>query len=156
MMLQKTGRCRCGAVTLTVSAVPVMTAACHCDGCKKMSSSAFSLTAMIPSEGLEVQGEVVKGGVQGPELDHFFCPSCKTWMFTRITGFEALTNIRPTLFDTEDPEIQAWCRPYIETMAAKRLSWVTTPAEHVFEAMPDMAGFPDLLKGFSERSDVRR
>jgi Uncharacterized conserved protein len=147
----KTGACRCGAVRLMVSAAPVMTAACHCNGCKKMSSSAFSLTAMIPSETLTVAGEVVKGGIQGPELDHYFCPSCKTWMFTRIIGFDALTNIRPTLFDTQDAEIQDWCRPFIETMAGMRLPWVMTPAEHVFEGMPDMVEFPALLKGFAER-----
>ncbi len=43
--------CMCGQVRMRVSVPPVMTMACHCKGCQKLSASAFfSLTAMIPSE----------------------------------------------------------------------------------------------------------
>lgn len=152
--VEKTGSCRCGAVSLTVTKTPVLTAACHCSGCQKMSSSAFSLTAMIPADGLKVTGEVVKGGAQGPELDHYCCSSCKSWLFTRITGFDALVNIRPTLFDTEDADIQEWCHPFIETMAAHRLPWVTTPAEHVFEGMPETDLFMELLTAFAAKTEA--
>ncbi|SFI89752.1 GFA family protein [Celeribacter neptunius] len=146
------GTCRCGAVRLEVTAPPFMTAACHCDGCKKMSASAFSLTAMFPASGLRVaQGEVIRGGAKGPELDHFMCPDCLSWLFTRVRGFEEMVNVRPTLFDTDDPEVQDWCRPFIETMVAKRLPWVRTPAEHAFDAMPEMADFPALLEAFAAR-----
>ena len=48
------GHCRCGAVRMEISAPPVMTAACHCTGCQRMSGSAYSLTAMIPAEGFRV------------------------------------------------------------------------------------------------------
>ena len=56
------GACMCGQVKLRVSAPPIMTAACHCTGCQKLSASAFSLTAMIPAEGVEVIGETAIGG----------------------------------------------------------------------------------------------
>ena len=61
------GGCRCGRVRLRIAKAPLLTMACHCTGCQRMSSSAFSLTAAIPSDGFEVtQGETVMGGLHGP------------------------------------------------------------------------------------------
>ena len=85
------GHCRCGALRIEISAPPVLTAACHCRGCQRMSASAFSLTAMVPAKAFRVvEGEPVKGGMHGPTLDHYFCANCKSWVFTRIVGFDAL------------------------------------------------------------------
>ncbi|MBW6417344.1 GFA family protein [Celeribacter sp. PS-C1] len=152
-ILSKIGNCRCGAVEIEVSQAPVMTAACHCTGCQKMSASAFSLTAMVPAEGFRVaKGEVVKGGAKGPDLDHYCCPNCMTWMFTRITGFDALVNIRPTLFDLSDSDVMGWATPFIETMLANKLPWADTPAPHKFDAMPEMDSFPTLLAAFAQRA----
>lgn len=139
------GTCRCGKTSMEVTARPILTAACHCRGCQKMSSSAFSLTAMIPTQAFRViSGEPVKGGLQGPELDHFFCPSCMTWMFTRIVGVDDFVNVRPTMFD--DPK---WGPPFIETMTAEKLPWAQTPARHSYAAFPPMADYQRLLEEFA-------
>lgn len=141
------GACRCGATRVRLSAAPRMTAACHCRGCQKMSSSAYSLTAMVPAEGFEViEGEVVVGGARSPELRHFFCPDCMTWMFTRITGLDALVNIRPTLL-----EDCSWFTPFIETMTREKLDWAETPARHRFDGFPEMADFEALLDAFAQQ-----
>ena len=98
-----TGSCRCGRTRLEVTAPALITSACHCDGCRKMTSSAFSLSAMVPAEAFTViEGEPVKGGARGPQLDHYFCPHCMSWMFTRIAGMDSLVNVRASLFDTPD------------------------------------------------------
>lgn len=146
------GVCRCGRTGFEISAPPIMVAACHCRGCQRMSSSAFALTAMIPENAFRVtKGEPVKGGLQGPELDHFFCDFCKTWMFTRIgsvfpqgAGVDAFVNVRPTLFD--DP---VWSTPFIDTMTAEKLSWVKTPARHSYEGFPPLEDYRQLLKEFA-------
>ncbi|MGA0541012.1 GFA family protein [Neotabrizicola sp. VNH66] len=141
----RTGTCRCGATELTVTAPPFMTAACHCDGCRKMAASAFSLTAMVPAAAFRVsRGQTVRGGAKGPQLEHNFCPDCLTWMFTRIVGMEDFLNIRPTMFD--EP---SWCDPFIETMTAERLSWATTPARHSFTGFPPAADYPALMAAFA-------
>ncbi|MCF1710542.1 GFA family protein [Tabrizicola sp. J26] len=141
----QTGICRCGRLVIEVSAPPLMTAACHCRGCQRMSSSAFSLTAIFPAAAFHVvAGTPVKGGAQGPELDHYFCPDCKTWMFTRIVGMDDIVNVRPTMFDRPD-----WCDPFIETMTSARLPWASTPARHSYAAFPEMADFPALLQEFA-------
>ncbi len=49
--LPREGGCRCDRVRLAITAPPILTAACHCTGCQRMTGSAFSLSAAIPSEG---------------------------------------------------------------------------------------------------------
>lgn len=139
------GTCRCGQVRFEVSAPPVITSACHCRGCQRMTSSAYSLTAIFPDTAFTVTaGEPVKGGLQGPDLDHFFCPTCKTWMFTRSPALEGLVNVRPTLL-----EERVWTRPFMETMTCEKLSWVETPARHSYEGFPSPEEFQPLLEEFA-------
>ncbi len=143
--LPMTGSCRCGQVKFEISAPPLMTAACHCTGCQRMSSSAFSLTAMVPVDAFAVvKGETVIGGLRGPQLHHHFCPSCMSWMFTRIAGVDAFLNVRPTLLD--DP---GWFSPFIETMTKEKLPWAETPARHRFEGFPAMEDLPRLIAEFA-------
>jgi hypothetical protein len=141
----RTATCRCGNLQIEVSAPPIMTAACHCRGCQRMSASAFSLTAIFPAQAFRVvKGTPVKGGIQGPTLDHFFCPDCKTWMFTRVVGMSDIVNLRPTMFDTPQ-----WSDPFIETMTRSKLPWATTPARHSFAEFPSQAEFPRLIAEFA-------
>lgn len=68
------GECRCGQVMFESAKPAIMTSACHCTGCQKMSGSAFSLTALFPAEGFRVtRGAPVPGGLQGATR-HEFCP----------------------------------------------------------------------------------
>jgi hypothetical protein len=48
------GGCLCGEIRFRVSAPPLLTMACHCRGCQKLSASAYSLTIAVPSEGFAV------------------------------------------------------------------------------------------------------
>jgi hypothetical protein len=110
-----------------------------------MSASAFSLTAMVPAEAFKVlEGELVKGGIHGPNLDHYCCANCKSWSFTRIVGFDAFVNVRPTIFDD-----QRWSRPFIDTMTRDKLPWVTTPAVFRYETFPDMEDLRTLMDAFA-------
>lgn len=145
MTLPMQGRCRCGYLTIEIAAPPLMTAVCHCKGCQRMSGSAYSLTAMIPAQGFRVvAGEPVKGGLRGPQLDHYCCPECMSWVFTRIAGVDAFVNVRPTMFDDA-----SWAEPFIETMTSEKLPWVATPARHSYETFPPEAEFADLMAAFA-------
>lgn len=124
-----------------------MTAACHCRGCQKMASSAFSLTVMVPAASFRVvSGEPVKGGAKGPELDHMCCPECHSWMFTHIIGMDDFINVRPTMFGDA-----SWAKPFIETVTRDKLPWACTGATHSFEVFPEMAELPGLLQAFASR-----
>ena len=145
------GHCRCGQVEFRVSTPPILTMACHCKGCQRMSASAYSLSAAIPTAGFEVtQGKPVLGGLRDPELRHFFCPSCMSWMFTRppaiVTRFlPEFVNVRATML-----EDVSWFSPFIETWAKTKLPWVTTPTAHSYAEFPPVEDYARLLAEFAQ------
>ena len=144
------GGCRCGEVRLRISAPPLLTMACHCTGCQKMSASAFSLSAAIPAAGFAVtQGEPVIGGLHGAAR-HYFCPHCKSWMFTRMEGLDAFVNLRATMLD--DP---SWFSPFVETYVSEKLPWATTGAAHSFPKFPAMEDFGGLMGEYAARAAAR-
>ena len=141
--LPQTGACRCGRVTIRVTKPPMITCACHCTGCQKMSSSAFSLTTIFPADGFEVIGETVIGGIRGPQLDHNFCPHCMSWMFTRVTGMDFMVNVRPTMFDQAE-----WGRPFMETCTEEKLAFAETGAVRSFARFPEAGEYEELLEAY--------
>ncbi|MDG4901210.1 MULTISPECIES: GFA family protein [unclassified Mesorhizobium] len=139
------GGCRCGRVRLRISAKPLLTMACHCTGCQKMSSSAYSLSAAIPADGFEItKGEPVIGGLHGA-LKHYFCGYCMSWMFTRPEGLDWFVNLRPTMLD--DP---AWFTPFVETWTSEKLPWAETPALRSFAALPAFEEYDGLVAEYAK------
>ena len=137
------GHCRCDAVRFRVVAAPIATAVCHCRGCQRMSSSAFSLTLMAPTGGVEItRGELVPGGLPGGDLKHRCCDRCKTWVMTEIEAF-GLLNVRAALLDDA-----GWFVPFLETYRSTKLAWVTTPAVERFDEFPEPALYPQLLADY--------
>lgn len=140
------GGCRCGRVRLRVSKPPLLTMACHCTGCQRMSASAYSLSAAFPADGFEViAGEPVIGGMHGPAR-HYFCGYCMSWMFTRPDGADFLVNVRATMFDDT-----SWYSPFMETYTSEKLAWATTPALHSYEKFPPMEAYEGLIAEFQAR-----
>ncbi|MDB5703125.1 MAG: Glutathione-dependent formaldehyde-activating [Sphingomonas bacterium] len=145
MTLPMEGGCRCGKLRFRVSKPPMLTLACHCTGCQKMSASAYSLTVVVPSDGFEVtQGEPVIGGLHGEQGRHHHCDWCKSWVFTRIHPEQGFLNVRATMLD--DP---SWFVPFVEVYKSEALPWATTPAKHSYETFPEMADYPTLLGEFA-------
>lgn len=139
------GGCRCGQVRIKVSAPPLLTLACHCTGCQRMSSSAFSLSAAIPAEGFKAtKGEPVIGGLHGATR-HYFCPRCMTWMFTRPEGMDWFVNLRTTMLD--DPRGLA---PFVETWTGEKLAFAETGAAHSYKTLPPMEAWEGLMKDYVE------
>ncbi|CAN5261054.1 GFA family protein [soil metagenome] len=137
------GQCRCGRVHIRISAPALLTMACHCRGCQRMTASAFSLTVAVPTPGFAVtRGETVPGALHGASR-HEHCAWCLSWLFTRPEGMDAFVNVRSTMLD--DPEAFP---PFIETMTSEKLSWVTTPAKHSFETWPPMEAFDGLIADY--------
>ena len=139
------GGCRCGEVRIRVTRPPLLSGACHCAGCQRMSASAYSLTLSLPADGFEVMaGEPVIGGLHGPDAHHYHCPRCKSWMFTRAEGFDWFVNLRPTMLDDH-----RWFRPYVELWTREKLPWAVTGARRAYETVPPMAEFEPLMKAYA-------
>lgn len=140
------GGCRCGKVRVRITAAPLMTMACHCTGCQTMTASAFSLSVMVPADGLTITaGEPVVGGLHGPDR-HMFCAYCMTWMFTRPSVAPHVVNVRPSVLDDH-----AWLVPFVETFTAEKLPWAATPAAHSFATVPAMPDYAALMADFAAR-----
>lgn len=141
-VLPMTGGCRCGAVRFRITALPIVTSACHCTGCQRMTASAYSLSAAFPEAAFVItQGEPVIGGLHGPEARHHHCDHCKSWLFTR---WGDMVNLRATMLDDH-----GWFEPFLETWTREKLPWASTPAQHSFEEFPPMEAFGDLIAKYA-------
>lgn len=140
------GSCRCGRVQFEVTAPPLLTMACHCRGCQKMTGSAFSLSAAIPADGFRVtEGSPAIGGLHGPSR-HYFCPHCMSWLFTRPEGIDFFVNVRPTML-----EGNAWTAPFIETCTGEKLDWASTPARYSYAEFPPPEAYEQLITEFAKQ-----
>ena len=138
------GACRCGRVKIRISAPPMITMACHCTGCQRMSGSASSLSAAIPTPAFAViAGEPVVAGAS-PEAGHHFCPDCMTWMFTRPAGLDFLVNVRATML-----EDTGWYTPFVETYTSEKLAFAATSAAHSYERFPPMEEYEPLMAAYA-------
>src|SRR5215472_5288287 len=81
-----TGRCSCGAVRYECAADPIFTANCHCRDCQRASGSGFVSVLGVPSDALEITGQVKYFDVKsesGNLVSRCFCPNCGSRLFAR-------------------------------------------------------------------------
>ncbi len=142
------GGCRCGRVRFRITAPPLLTMACHCTGCQRMSASAFSLSVAVPAAGFAVvTGTTVIGGIHDPHVHHHHCDHCKSWMFTRMDPDQGFVNVRATMLDDV-----RWFEPFIETWCSEALPWARTAARHRYEGFPPLEDYPRLTQAFAALS----
>lgn len=138
-----TGHCRCERLAIRITEAPIITMACHCAGCQRMSASAFSLSILVPASGFDVTaGDAVIGGLHG-SARHFHCDYCKAWVFTRPDGMDGFVNVRATMLDDH-----AWYRPWVETSRAEGFAWAQTGAPHSFPNIPGQEVWGPVVQDF--------
>ena len=135
----------CGEVRFRITAPPMLTMACHCTGCQKMTASAFSYSVTIPEAGFEiVAGTPVAGGLHR-EIPMLHCPSCLNWMFTPVAAF-GFVNVRATMLDDN-----RWVVPFVETWTSEKIPWIALPVAHSHPTMPGAEDFPQYVADFADR-----
>lgn len=141
-----TASCLCGRVTMRITAPPVMSGACHCTGCQKLTSGAYSLTLMLPISGFEVEGATQIGALHRAESQHHYCSHCLNWLYTTSPGLEkmGLLNFRSTMLDDA-----TWVVPFIESQTAEKLPGAATGAKHSFERFPDPSDYGRLMQDYA-------
>lgn len=139
------GGCRCSEVRLRVTKPPLLAGACHCTGCQQMSASAFSLSLTLPGDAIVLTaGEPLIGGTHHPVQHHWHCPRCKSWLFTRVEGFDWFVNLRPTMLDEH-----GWFAPFVDLWTREKLPWAETGAPRAYETAPDAEDWPALMAAFA-------
>jgi hypothetical protein len=78
-MISKTGRCLCGNIRYSYTGAVVWTAHCHCESCRRNTSSPVTTFFAVPLEGFSFSGET--GAYQSsPGVTRRFCINCGTPM----------------------------------------------------------------------------
>jgi len=141
------GGCRCGKLRFRTPWPPMLTMACHCTGCQKMTGGPYSVSAMVTGDAFEVTaGKPVIGGLKGDEIDHMFCPDCMSWVFTRVMD-GAFINMRATMLDDT-----SGTEPFIQSYTCEKLTWVELNTPHSYEKFPEMDEYTAAVESFAARS----
>jgi hypothetical protein len=108
------GSCQCGGVKYQLLEPPMMVLACHCRECQKLSTSAFSITAVVNSSAIEFKGEMKdwsrvadSGNVSGAK----FCPTCGNRIYHYNPSEPDKIKLKPSsLSDTRiiNPTAHVW------------------------------------------------
>lgn len=134
--------CLCGQVKMRVSKPPLVSAACHCDGCQKLTGGAYSLTMILSPDAFEkLEGETEIGALHRPDVQHHYCAHCKSWLYTMGERLGPNVNFRPSMLDDA-----SWVRPYIETWASAKLPGVETGAVMSFDQFPPPEQFGQIVR----------
>lgn len=144
----RTASCRCGRVTFQLEGEPLITSACHCGGCQRMTASAYSLSIGYPRSALHVtagEDQLSRGGLQ-QEHRHFYCGFCKSWLFSEIAGVDDFVNVRTTMLDHPPTE-----PPFVEMCRSESFDWAKTGAERSYDSFPAMEEWPTLISEYQSR-----
>lgn len=112
-----------------------------------MTSSAYALTEIFPRDAHKVTlGDPVLGGLQ-QGTNHFFCPRCKSWLFTHPEGEDALVNVRATMMDDANAFV-----PFIDFYTNEGFEWAKTGATYSFETTPPDEQWPELMASYQSNA----
>lgn len=104
--IERTARCACGALTLTVRGEPVRVYACACFECQRATGSAFSYRARFAESAIaQIEGDRRswrRGSDAGRWIEQTFCPTCGTLVF--MTGEAIPQEIVVSVGCFADPE----------------------------------------------------
>lgn len=129
------GSCQCGGVTYRLLAAPLKVIACHCKECQKLSTSAFSITALVNAKDIEFSGTMAtwrrvadSGNISGAK----FCPTCGNRIYHFNPDLPDKIKLKPSnLSDTSIivPTVHAW--------VSEKQAWYTLPDDvAVFKKQP--------------------
>ncbi|MFB9136596.1 GFA family protein [Vibrio olivae] len=119
------GACQCGNVHYQLLAKPLMVVACHCKECQKLSTSAFSITAIVKAEDVVFEGEMKEwrrpaesGNISGA----MFCPTCGNRLYHFNPADMSTLKLKPSNLSNTDliqPTVHAW--------VSEKQDWYTIP-----------------------------
>ena len=119
------GSCQCGGVTYQLLSEPKIILACHCKECQKLSTSAFSITAIVDASQVAFRGEMAewrRTADSGNVSVARFCPTCGN----RIYHFnpEQPDNIKLKPANLADTST---IKPTAHIWVSQKQDWYTIP-----------------------------
>lgn len=138
--------CMCGRVKMRIDAAPVMSMACHCRGCQRLTSGPYSLSLMLPASSFAVlEGETEIGALHRAETAHHYCAHCKNWLYTTGIAGGQFVNFRSTMLHHA-----SWIAPFIESNVSEKLPGVSSGARVSFEGFPPPDQYGPLMEAYAK------
>jgi hypothetical protein len=133
------GSCQCGQLTYQLFKKPNAVWACHCSECQKLSSSPFSITAMVDSKTIKFKGELKewsRSSDSGNMNVAKFCPYCGNRVYHYNP--DDLEVIKLKLKPVNLPKASAALfEPTAHVWVSEKLNWYQLPKGiKVFEQQP--------------------
>jgi len=129
------GSCQCGGVKYKLLEAPLFIAACHCRECQKLSTSAFSITAMVNASSVEFEGEMQdwsRPAASGNVSAAKFCPTCGNRIYHFNPNEPDKLKLKPT--NLSDTSI---IKPTIHIWVSEKQGWYQIPeGVKVFKEQP--------------------
>jgi len=129
------GSCQCGGVKIRLLAAPQMVVACHCRECQKLSTSAFSLTAMVKASDVEFEGELKdwqRAADSGNVAAAKFCTECGNRIYHYNPAQPDMLKLKPTYFTD-----LSFIQPTAHAWISEKQDWFQIPAGvKTFEKQP--------------------
>lgn len=129
------GACQCGGVTYQLLSEPQMVVACHCKECQKLSTSAFSITAMVNADQVRFEGEMADWSRQadsGNISAAKFCPGCGNRIYHYNPAEPDKIKLKPS--NLSDTSI---IKPVAHVWVSEKQDWYTIPeGVRVFDKQP--------------------
>ena len=102
-----TGGCNCGALRYLVTRPLLTVYICHCHLCQKRTGSAFSMSVVLPADGLKiVAGELLRSEQRlpsGARNISWLCPACYSRIYTQREGSPAIDLCHREYFSGHRP-----------------------------------------------------
>lgn len=129
------GGCQCGEVTYKLLREPDLVVACHCKACQKLSTSAFSITAMVNADDVEFSGEMAewsRAADSGNTSTARFCKTCGNRMYHFNPSEPDKIKLKPAnLVDT------GFINPTAHIWVSEKQDWYQIPVGvKVFDKQP--------------------
>ncbi|HET8710131.1 MAG TPA: GFA family protein [Spongiibacteraceae bacterium] len=129
------GSCQCGGVTYRLHEPPLMVVACHCRECQKLSTSSFSITAIVKTSAIEFEGKMTdwqrladSGNINAAK----FCPTCGNRIYHYNPKEPDKLKLKPSNLD--DTRI---IQPTAHIWVSQKQDWFQIPeGVDVFEGQP--------------------
>ena len=118
------GSCRCGEISLIITAEPRMMVPCHCLDCQNASGTGHTSNAYFAEEDVVIHGEATGHTViaeSGHKMTRYFCPVCGSRMYGYNEGRPGLISVQMGCLENQD-----WFSPQAVLYTSRRHDWDIT------------------------------
>jgi len=113
-----TGRCLCGAIQYEFDGEPSLVVHCHCESCRRQTSSPVATFVIVPRAALRFTRGEVKEFASSPGVRRSFCGECGSPLYYRTERRGEMIDLYAGTLS--DP---ALVTPQCHVHAAEQLPW---------------------------------